>query len=90
MKNNKYILFFIVIMFVFLAEWFCFAWCRVQYVGIEYKISDENTRYKKLDTIQNDLKIERAKLRSPNRLSQFAKKYLNLKEPTSEQIIILP
>ncbi len=90
MKKNKYILFSIVIMLVFLAEFFCLAWCRVQCDGRESKISEENARYKKLMNTQNDLKIERATLMSLNRLSKFAEKHLKLKSPTARQIILLP
>jgi len=88
MKNNQYILFFI--MLLVLMEVFCLVWCRVQCVRTECKISEENKKYENLMEAQNALKIERAKLRSLNRLSRFAEKNLNLKEPTSGQIILLP
>ncbi len=80
----------IVILLIFLVELFFFTWCRVQCVGTEYKISEENIKFKNLSSLQNHLIIERAQLRSPQRLLKFAEDNLNLTPLTPTQTFIIP
>ena len=80
----------IIILVIFLSELFFFTWCRVQCVGIEYKISEENAKFKNLSSIQNRLIIERAQLRSPQRLLKFAEDNLNLTPLTPKQTFLIP
>ena len=80
----------IVILVIFLSELFFFTWCRVQCVGTEYKISEENIKFKNLSSLQNSLIIKRAQLRSPQRLLKFAEENLNLAPLTPRQTFIIP
>ena len=80
----------IVLMSVFLAELLFYTWCRVQNVRIGYEISNASAQYQKLTTMQNNLKIELAHLKSPERISRIAQDQLGLIMPSSKQIIILP
>jgi len=78
------------IMSVFILELFFYTWCRVQNVRFGYEISNEMNHQKKLIAYQNNLKIELARLKSPERITQIAKQQLGLIMPTAEKTILLP
>jgi cell division protein FtsL len=80
----------IILMSFFIAEFFFYAWCRVQCVNIGYDISKEEIHRQRYHTLQNTLKIELAHLKSPERIAEIAKERLGLKTPVPEQIIIIP
>jgi cell division protein FtsL len=63
----------IVLMFVFIAELFLYTWCRVNYIGVGYEITKETKKQQELIALQNNLKIELASLKSPERLAKIAK-----------------
>jgi len=79
----------ILLMSIFIAELFFYTWCRVQNVSVGYEISKKRDKYQNLLTLQNNLKVELARLGSPERLSEIAKHRFNLTIPTSEQIIVV-
>ncbi len=78
------------IMSVFILELFFYTWCRVQNVSFGYEISNGINHQKKLVAFQNNLKIELARLKSPERITQIAKQQLGLVMPTAEKTILLP
>ena len=80
----------IIFMTIFLGELLFFTWCRVQTIGTGYEISKETQRRQDLITFQNNLKIELARLKSPERIAKIAKNQLGLITPTPEQMIIIP
>lgn len=80
----------IVLMFIFIAELFLYTWCRVQCTRIGYEIPKETEHYRSLLTLQNNLKIELASLKSPERIEKIAKQQLGLTIPTPEQMVIIP
>ena len=75
---------------VFLAELLFFTWCRVQTIGAGYEISREAQRHQDLITLRNNLKVEVARLRSPERIAKIAKNQLGLITPTRNQMMIIP
>lgn len=79
-----------VLVSVFILQLFFYTWCRVQCVQIGYEIAEEANRYRKLIALQNNLRIELARLKSPKRIAKIAKYQLGLAMPTSEQTIIIP
>lgn len=79
-----------VLLSFFIAELFFYTWCRVQYVRIGYEITKETKNNQRIITLQNKLKIELARLKSPKRLAEIASRKLNLKTPTPKQVIIIP
>jgi cell division protein FtsL len=81
---------FIIFMTIFLGELLFFTWCRVQTIGTGYEISKETQRRQDLINFQNNLKIELARLKSPERIAKIAKNQLGLVTPTPEQMIIIP
>ncbi len=80
----------IILMSFFIAELLFYTWCRVQNVRIGYEITQASAQYKKLVTMQNNLKIETAHLKSPERISKIAREQLGLTMPSPRQVIILP
>ncbi len=74
---------------IFIGQMLFYTWCRVQCVAIGYEISAETERNRELTTLQNNLKIELARLKSPERIEKIARNYLGLAAPNADQVIIL-
>lgn len=79
----------LVILLVFVGEFFLYTWCRVQCMRLRYAISAEKETAVRLAEEKKDLKIEIARLGSPARIMKMAKEK-GMIMPTSEQVIILP
>jgi len=88
--GTRIVIIWFIIMAVFIAELLICTWSRVQCIKSGYEISSENNKNRKLITLQNNLKVELASLKSPERLAKIAKNQLGLKTPTPAQIIIIP
>ncbi len=73
----------ILILTIFITQLLVYTWCRVQCINLGYEISVETDNYQKLVAIQNTLKIELERLRSPERISGYAKYHLGMITPTS-------
>lgn len=57
------------------------VWVRLQVVRLGYEISNETDREKRLLQVHRKLQVERALLRSPERLERLARERLNLTMP---------
>jgi cell division protein FtsL len=88
-RNPKVTIAWLVVMFAFIAELLFYTWCRVQYVQVKYEIQEHTTRIRKLSAMQDNLKIELARLKSPQRISKIAREQLGLVTPSPKQTIIL-
>ena len=80
----------LLLMFAFIAELLFYTWCQVQYVRVKYEIQEQTTRARKLSAMHDNLKIELARLKSPQRISKIARTQLGLVTPSPKQTIILP
>ncbi|RLC26489.1 MAG: hypothetical protein DRH21_02015 [Deltaproteobacteria bacterium] len=89
-KSTRIVIIWFIIMAVFIAELLIYTWSRVQCIKSGYEISNENNKNRNLINLQNNLKVELARLKSPERLAKIAKNRLGLKTPTPEQMIIIP
>jgi cell division protein FtsL len=89
-RNPKVTAAFLCLMFVFIAELLFYTWCRVQSVRVKYEIAEQTSRAKQRSAMQDNLKIELARLKSPSRISKIAKTQLGLITPTSKQTILIP
>lgn len=78
-----------VLMAVFIVELFFYTWCRVQCVNLGYAINRADERGRELLTMQNNLKIELERLRSPERIARIAEERIGLIKPTPEQMVII-
>jgi cell division protein FtsL len=74
---------------LFIMELFFYTWCRVQCIGVGYKISHELDQQKQLLTLQSRLKVETERLKSPERIANIASEKIGLQPPNSEQVIEL-
>ncbi len=73
-----------------LGELLFYTWCRIQCTKVGYEIVEYQEARGRLITRQNELNIELASLKSPERISEIAREKLGLVTPTSEQVITLP
>ena len=93
MKEQDYDPTFAVIMFmmlfVLLAELYCFTWTSTQHRDTGYSITYQSNEYKKLIAKQKNLQIEVAVLKAPQRIERIAKIKMGLKSPSQNQIITL-
>lgn len=80
----------IIFMAVLIAELLFYTWCRVNCIGVGYEIAKETQKQHELVALQNNLKIELACLKSPERIAKIAKNQLGLITPTQSQLIIIP
>jgi cell division protein FtsL len=78
------------LMSVFIAELLFYTWIRVQCTQIGYEINQATETYQQRVTMQNNLKIESARLKSPERIAAIAQQKLGLHVPKPEQIVIMP
>ena len=89
-RNKKFTGIMIVLMVFFIAELLFYTWCRVQNIRIGYEITQASARHQKLIAMQNNLKIETARLKSPERIARIAREQLGLTIPSPKQVIVLP
>ena len=89
-RNPKVTIAYLCLMFLFLAELLFYTWCRVQSVRIKYEIAEQISRTQQLSAMQDNLKIEFARLNTPSRIAKIAKTQLGLITPTSKQTFLMP
>ena len=75
---------------LFFAEGLFYAWCRVQCVNAGYGIDRAARRHLALIKERNTMKIELARLKSPERIETIARTRLGLVMPDGQQTVILP
>jgi hypothetical protein len=80
----------ILILSLFICELFFYTWCRVQCVQVGIAISEQRHRQQELVTMQNSLKIELARLKSPEMIMRAGNHKLGLAMPVPKQTIVLP
>lgn len=78
------------ILLMFLGELFFYTWCRVNNVRLGYEVAGETEKKGQLQAYQNNLEIELARLKSPERIARIARKQLGLTMPKADQTIIMP
>jgi cell division protein FtsL len=81
----RMVVFWVLILALFIGELLVHTWSRLQCVRIGYEISREMETHQKLLEIQNRLKIELARLKTPERISSIARSRLELVIPTPDQ-----
>jgi len=78
------------LMGLFIGELLLYTWSRVQCVRIRYEISEKAKEQNRLLAFQDNLKIELARLKSPQRIAEIAKSKLGLIIPKASQMILVP
>jgi cell division protein FtsL len=64
-----------------------FVWSRVQVTGLEYEISKLGSSLRGSRQETSKLRLEAASLSNPERIERVARKELNLRLPSAEQVI---
>ena len=88
--NPKTLAIWLVLMGLFIGELLFYTWCRVQYVQVKYDISRAIRRQQQLIALQDNLKIEQANLKSPQRIATIARDQLGMIKPTSKHMVMIP
>ena len=89
-KRNPMIgILWVVAVVVLMAELLVYTWCRVQYVQTGYEISEATQENLHLKELYSKLQIERARLRSPERITRIARQR-GLVMPDSKQVVVIP
>lgn len=86
----KTIALWFILMAVFIFQLLFYTWCRVQCTQAGYEISKQTGTRLYLITQQNNLRIELARLKSPERIAGIAKNQLGLTTPAPEQMVVIP
>jgi cell division protein FtsL len=89
-RNPKIVAIYFLLMGLFIVELLFYTWCRVQCVQVKYEISRAAEKHQNLMALQDNLKIEQASLKSPQRIAAIAKNQLGLITPTLKQMIQIP
>jgi len=79
----------IMLLSVFIVQLLLYTWCRVECVQIGYEIGNEENNQREFISVQNNLKIELARLKSPERISEIAKNRMGLSIPAPEQMLTI-
>jgi len=80
----------IVLLVFFISELLLYTWSRVQCMRLGYGISAAVEKQRELQLLQNNLKVELARLKSPDRIIKIATEQLGLIHPKPEQTIVIP
>lgn len=72
-----------------LISFFC-VWSRLAVLQTGYRVHDLAREYQGLEEKYRSLRLEVATLKSPNRLVPLASRLLGLKQPSPDQIVIVP
>ena len=80
----------VLILSLLVTELLFYTWCRVQYVQVGMTISRETQKAASLRTLQSSLKIELARLKAPERISNIARSELGLSMPEPKQVVVIP
>ena len=89
-RNPKVLAACLIFMGLFIGELFFYTWCRVQSIQVRYEISELTADQARLLMLQDNLKIELARLKSPRRIAKIAKEQLGLILPTNKQLMLIP
>jgi cell division protein FtsL len=89
-RNPKALAAGLIFMSLFIVELLFYTWCRVQSIQVRYELSELGADQERLVMLQDNLKIELARLKSPRRISKIAKEQLGLILPTNKQLMLIP
>jgi cell division protein FtsL len=89
-RNPKLLSVWVVLLTVFIAELFVYTWARVQCVRVGYEISALTKERQHQIELQDNLRVELARLKSPQRITRIAQEKLGLTLPTPKQMLMMP
>jgi len=80
----------LLLLFIFIFEFFFRTWCGVQCIRTGYEITDAMERQEDLLDMKKNLKIELARLTSPQTLGRIAEARFGLLTPAPDQVVVMP
>ena len=88
--SPKIIGIWILLLSIFVGELLLYTWCRVQCVRTGYELSAQTKKNRELMALQKSLKVELARLKSPERIARIAQSQLGLIMPNAKHTIVIP
>lgn len=88
--TRRQIFLIIFMLFLFMGSGIGYVWSNFERTQLGYDLSQLKKEEIRLKDINRKLRLEIAILKSPQRLEALAIQKLGLRQPSSEQIIILP
>jgi cell division protein FtsL len=89
-ERTKECLFLMVLGFSCLLVFLFMAWQQFQVIRYGYQSEGLRRELDRLAEANHQLKLERASLRSPQRIDLIARTKLGLRSPSANQVIVLP
>jgi cell division protein FtsL len=88
--TQRQIFFTVVLLFLFMGSGIGYVWSNFERTQMGYDISQLRKEEMRLREINRKLRLELAVLKSPQHLEAVAVKRLGLRQPSPEQIIVMP
>ena len=88
--TRRQALLIILMLFFFMGSGISYVWSNFEKTQIGYDLSQLKKEEMRLQEINRKLRLELALLKSPQNLGSKAVKDLGLRQPTPEQIVMLP
>ena len=88
--TRRQVFLIILMLFFFMGSGISYVWSNFEKTQIGYDLSQLKKEEMRLQEINQKLRLELALLKSPQNLESKAVKDLGLKQPTPEQIVMLP
>ncbi len=80
----------VLVLALFMGELFFYTWCRMQNLQVGIAISALDNKQDRLKTMRDSLKIELARLKSPELIAHMAATKMGLGPPDPRQTIRVP
>lgn len=87
--RNVNTLIWVLCLVILTAELFAFTWCSVQSTALNYALTRAQDEHNRLLSLEKKLRIERAHLLSPDRITALAQGNMGLQMPEQNQILTL-
>lgn len=88
--TRRQVVLIILMLFFFMGTGIGYVWSNFERTQIGYDVSQLKKEEMRLKEINRKLRLELALLRSPQNLESKAVKELGLRQPTPEQIVMVP
>jgi cell division protein FtsL len=88
--NRRMVVVGAVFFVVLIGELFLYAWVRMQCVRAGYDIGVLMKEQRQLAELQDSLKVELARLKSPQRITRIARDNLGMTLPAPKQVLVMP
>jgi len=66
-----------------------FVWTRVRVIQLGYEVTQMNKQVRDMGRRSNELEVEIAKLKSPDRLERLAREYFHMRLPQGDEIVFV-